>query len=139
MSDENKRQRDYRSRVGNAPTKRYEKTPKGFLMRCYRNMKSRISGVQKSKHHLYAEKELLSKSDFYAWALGNASFWNLYINWAFNGFTRSLAPSVDRINPGKGYVIDNMEWVTHSENSRRAGKRRWDLYGTTPHDYRETA
>ena len=40
---------------------RYEKTPKGFLMRLYRNMKSRVKGVQQAKHHLYEHCELLRK------------------------------------------------------------------------------
>lgn len=116
------KQRHYRKRTANAATKRYEKTPKGFLMRKYRNMTSRITGIQKKKFHLYAGKELLSREDFYKWSLENKDFWELYNTWIESGYDRKLTPTVDRINSESGYTLDNMEWITHSENSRRGGK-----------------
>lgn len=61
----NKHQREKRKREGNIITRRYEKTPKGFLMRGYRNMQSRVTGVQKKKAHLYLGKELLPRDEFY--------------------------------------------------------------------------
>jgi hypothetical protein len=66
--DKNEKQRLYREKTNNSISKKYEKTPNGFLMRMYRNMKSRVSGVQIQKFHLYEGKELLGKEDFYAWA-----------------------------------------------------------------------
>lgn len=112
-------QRDLRRRTNNQATKRYEKTPKGFLMRMYRNMQSRIEGVQWMKKHLYEGKELLSREDFYNWAEGSEKFLELYYQYKFSDYDRKLAPSVDRIDSSRGYTLDNMEWVTHSENSRR--------------------
>ena len=125
MTDPNQKQREYRQRTGNAATKRYEKTQKGFLMRCYRNMQSRVSGVQKAKQHLYGGKELLSREEFYNWAFNNLQFFVLFCNWENSGYDRKLTPSVDRIDSSKGYSPDNMEWVTHSENSRRGSNNRW--------------
>lgn len=116
---ENKRLREYRKRTNNAATKKYEKTKKGFLVRCYRNMKSRVTGVQKAKFHLYEGKELLDKETFYEWALNNITFKNLFVIWEYSNYDRKLTPSVDRIDSSKGYSLYNMEWVTHSENSRR--------------------
>ena len=112
-------QREYRKKNNNHHTKVYEKTEKGFLMRLYRNMKSRIDGVQKVKHHLYDGKPLLDKQEFYEWAVGNPEFNQLYINYKESNYSCELAPSVDRVDSSKGYVLDNMEWVTMSENSRR--------------------
>lgn len=117
-------QKEYRKRTNNSATYRYEKTPKGFLMRLYRNMKSRISGVQKKKHHLYQGKELLDKNTFYGWAENNQSFWKLYSKWIMSNYNRKFTPSVDRVNSNKGYSLDNMEWITHSENSRRGSVSR---------------
>lgn len=57
-------QRNIRKQNGNEWTKKYERTPRGKLMRIYRNMKSRVEGVQKLKAHLYQGKELLSKEEF---------------------------------------------------------------------------
>jgi len=113
------RQREYRKRTGNAPTKRYEKTPNGFLMRMYRNMTSRVRGIQKPKAHLYLGKELLPREEFYKWARNHKDFWKLFNSWGESNYDRKLTPTVDRIDSQKGYFLDNMEWVTHSENSRR--------------------
>lgn len=102
--------------------RRYEKTKAGFLMRAYRNMKSRITGVQKSKHYLYAGKALLGKADFYLWAQDSAEFHLLFAAYEASGYDRKLAPSPDRLDSSRGYEPANMEWVTHSENSRRGGR-----------------
>ena len=120
------RQRQQRKNSGNFYTKKYEKTHKGFLMRLYRNMLSRISGVQKLKHHLYVDKELLDKNEFYSWALSSPVFNKLFDEYAAAGFDRKRCPSVDRINSRLGYVLENMEWVTHSENSSRGSRSRYN-------------
>jgi len=117
--EELQRQRCYREKTGNAATKKYERTKKGKLMRLYRNMQSRILGVQKQKHHLYQGKSLLPKDEFYKWAMSCEEFHRLYNAWVESDYNRKLTPSVDRIDSSKGYEIENMEWVTHSENSRR--------------------
>lgn len=111
------KQRERRKANGNASTHRYERTRGGKLMRLYRNMQSRVTGVQWRKRHLYAGKELLSKDEFYAWAKQHPDFGRLYDAWVESGYARALAPTVDRIDSSKGYTLDNMRWLTHSENS----------------------
>jgi hypothetical protein len=106
---------------------KYEKTVTGFLMRAYRNMQSRITGVQKHKHHLYQGKSLLSREDFYKFANESKEFSQLYNTWKEQGYPRKLTPSVDRIDSKLGYEIGNMEWVTHSENSRRGSLHAHEL------------
>lgn len=112
-------QRARRAADGNADVKKYEKTPKGFLMRLYRNMKSRVTGVQKQKFHLYKGKELLPKEEFYTWASSQQEFHTLFAKYVDSGYARTLAPSVDRKDSSKGYTLDNMEFVTMLENSIR--------------------
>ena len=119
--DKLERQRVYRINNDNACTKKYEKTKNGFLMRMYRNMKSRVTGVQKQKAHLYLGKYLLDKDVFYEWAINQVEFHRLFKNYEDSDYDRKLSPTVDRINSSIGYVIENMEFVTHSENSRRGG------------------
>ncbi len=108
-----------------APTREqsqnYERrTPQGFVMRTYRNMQSRIVGIQKKKAHLYQGLALLPRPVFYAWTLADDSdFWPLWTAWHESGRSRRLSPSIDRINPDAGYTLDNMRWITHSENSRQ--------------------
>lgn len=113
--------REYRKRTNNSATKRYEKTKNGFLMRCYRNMKSRVSGVQTTKYHLYKNKYLLPRESFYEWAKSSDDFHRLFDRWKAAGYNRKLTPSVNRIDPSLGYEVGNMEWITHSENSRLGG------------------
>jgi len=115
------KQRQKRKAEGNATTHRYEKTKSGFLMRLYRNMTSRVTGVQASKHHLYEGKPLIEKDLFYAWARSSGEFHRLFETWEKSGHDRKLCPSVDRVDSSQGYLLWNMEWVTHSENSRRGG------------------
>lgn len=102
----------------------YNKTKTGYLVRTYRNMLSRVSGVLKKKAHLYKGKEILSKQDFYDWSLQNKSFHLLFENYLCNNYNMKLSPSIDRIDSSKGYIIDNMRWITHSENSSLGSKSR---------------
>lgn len=116
-------QRKRRKANGNSYTRKYEKTPSGFLMRAYRNMQSRVTGVQKKKAHLYLGLELLPREDFYRWSRDHPDFWRLYRQWTATAYDRRLCPTVNRINPRRGYSIDNMEWVTHSVNSALSARK----------------
>jgi hypothetical protein len=118
-----------RSRYEGGPMKatlqRYNHTPAGFLVRLYRNMKSRVEGIQWKKSHLYKGKTLLPKADFYVWALSSPSFWALYEPFIKSGRDRRLTPTVDRIDASKGYEISNMRWLTHSQNSSLGNASRY--------------
>lgn len=116
-----KQQQERRKRNNYCASKKYEKTINGFLMRAYRNMKSRVVGLVKP--HIYQDLEIISKKEFYKFSIEDKNFIELYAAWKDNNFDRKLSPSVNRINPEKGYTIDNIEWTTHSYNS--ANTRRW--------------
>lgn len=81
-------------------------------------------GIQKKKAHLYKGKYLLERDEFYRWANRSMMFWKLYFVWKKNEYDRKLTPTVDRVDSSKGYILSNMEWVTHSENSRRSHKKK---------------
>lgn len=87
-------------------------------MRTYRNMQSRVTGIQQKKAHLYAGLTILPRDQFYVWAQQSPKFHELYTAWVASEYARRLTPSINRINPKLGYTIDNIEWLTHSENSR---------------------
>ena len=118
-------QREYRKKNKNRCTKNYEKTKKGFLMRKYRNMQSRVLGIQKKKSHLYKGLGILDREDFYDWALKHPDYEKLFKEWKNSGYERGLCPTVDRIDSTKGYHLENMRWLTHSENSRLGSESRW--------------
>lgn len=113
------RQKIYRILTNNESTRRYEKTLNGFLVRLYRNMQSRVTGVQYLKRHLYQGKSLLARDVFYAWANSSELFHELFAKWESSGYERRLTPSVDRVNSALGYELGNMEWVEFHENCRR--------------------
>lgn len=119
--------KEYNATRNNWDYKSYEKTISGFLMRLYRNMQSRVAGVDKKKAHLYLGKPLLAREDFYQWALGSPEFYKLFGEYKISGYERKLCPSVDRKESDKGYELSNMEWVTMSENSRRGAVSRHNL------------
>lgn len=118
LKEKNERQKKYRLLNNNLHTKKYEKTKKGFLVRTYRNMKSRVEGIQYLKSHLYEGKNLLDKNLFYEWSINNNDFNVLFDAWTFNNYNRKMSPSIDRIDSKLGYNLENMRWITHSENSR---------------------
>ena len=113
-----RKQRERRAATGNASTKKYERTKKGKLMRTYRNMQSRVTGILKKKRHLYEGLPILSRSEFYMWANNSNEFHRLFDGWVASGYQCGESPSVDRIDATKGYVLGNMRWLTHRENSR---------------------
>ena len=115
--------KEYRMKNKNSTTHKYEKTKKGFLVRLYRNMKSRTLGIVKP--HLYKGLEILSKEDFYSWSFKSKTFDELYNDWAKNDYCTKLTPSIDRVDSSKGYTLNNMAWTTHSENSRRGSFSKW--------------
>ena len=119
QEESNRKQRERRNSNRNLYNRKYEKTKDGFLMRIYRNMKSRVTGVQRAKYHLYAGCSLLLKEEFYQWAKDSETFYLLFKRWEESEYNRKLTPSVDRIDSLYGYEIPNMEWVTHSVNSSR--------------------
>ena len=102
--------------------KRYERTKKGKLVRIYRNMLSRVKGIQKKNIHIYEGLPIVEKEVFYKWALNNKDYNLLYDKWVELNYDRMDAPSIDRINSKKGYVLDNMRWITFRQNCSLGGK-----------------
>lgn len=118
QSCRNAKQRERRKLTGDQATKRYEKTKGGYLMRSYRNMLSRVSGVQSKKAHLYEGLDILSKEEFYVWSINDETFNSLFDEYERSEYDRRLAPSVDRENSSLGYNLDNMRWLPHWRNSQ---------------------
>lgn len=123
--EKNKHQREQRALNGNSHTKKYEKTPKGFLVRTYRNMLSRINRVTKNKNHLYLGLDILDKETFYLWSLSTFDFKYLFSKWEQNGYKRTETPSIDIIDSNKGYILGNIQWITFSENCKRGVNSRF--------------
>lgn len=114
-----------RLKNNNLWTRRYEKTKKGYLVRMYRNMISRVNGVQKKYLHLYEGLDILPKEQFYEFALNDSEFHKLFKDWEDSLYQRRLCPSIDRIDTKLGYIIGNIQFLTMSENSSKTSRRKY--------------
>lgn len=99
--------------------KEHRRTKEGFLKSTYFNMKTRVEG-RDHKAVSSVGQPILSKAEFFSWALNNPDFHYLYRDWVESGYQMKYAPSVDRIDERFGYELFNMQFVTHGENVRRA-------------------
>lgn len=106
--------------MSGSPQRKYERTIRGFIMRCYANMKNRVLG--RSKPHIYKGLSILSREEFYTYTLDDVAFNRLYRRWVAADYDRRLTPSVNRINPDLGYDKNNIEWVASRVNSSLARK-----------------
>lgn len=113
----NRLQRVRRKLEENKITKTYEKTKKGYLVRTYRNMLNRVKGILKSKSHLYEGLEILNKEDFYNFSMNDENYNALFEGYKENNYELKFAPSIDRIDSTKGYTLENIRWISFSENS----------------------
>ena len=101
----------------------YAKSLKGRLVRCYNHMSQRVKGTCK-EYHKYKGLSILDKQDFYDWAISDKNYNKLHSDWVLSN-KLSKCPSIDRIDSLKGYDIDNIRFLTHSENSRLGSISRW--------------
>ena len=96
----------------------YNRTKNGKLVRTYNNMKNRIKGTQ-PKPYYYIGLELMCKEDFYKFSMKDEGFNRLFDAWEESGFDLLSSPSIDRIKEDIGYVVDNIRWVSQSDNSKK--------------------
>lgn len=60
--------------------------------------------------------EILSREEFFEIASNSKKLQSLHKNWIDSDFDTKLSPSVDRIVNLSGYVKENIQFLTHSEN-----------------------
>ena len=87
-------------------------------------MKKRVRGKCNAKSKSYVGLPICGRVEFREWAEANEQFTILWDNWHASGKLYKLTPSVDRLVEEKGYVLENMQWLTVSENTIKENKRR---------------
>jgi hypothetical protein len=87
----------------------------------YAHAKARHEG--RATHRSHCEgKGLMSREEFFEWCKDFENlnvFVAIYFDWAEAGFPLGLSPSLDRIDPTKGYVAGNLQWLTFDQNSEK--------------------
>lgn len=96
---------------------RYRNSVKRYLSAKYLMMKSRCNG---NRHSSYSGRELLTKEEWAQWCEQSyPAFISLYENWRASDFQKRLAPSIDRVDNNKGYIVGNLQWLTQSANTSK--------------------
>jgi len=93
--------------------KQYRRSLKGQLVRKYQSMRKRSLDPNRPN---IPNEHLCSRQEFYDFALNSIDYRTLHANWVESGFEFALIPTVDRIDNTKGYLIDNIQFITHTEN-----------------------
>ena len=85
---------------------------------------TRLRGVRSPDKNYWVGLPIIDRDEFIEWAMKNSHFNRLFDAWEATGHIQRFVPTVDRVDPVKGYIIGNMEWVMMSENSHRANVSR---------------
>lgn len=91
----------------------------------YAHMLARQRGVASHQSNGALGKDICTKDEFIAWCKhfdNLQEFISIYFDWAANGFQRWDSPSIDRIDPTKGYTCDNIQWLSFAANCEKNNK-----------------
>ena len=103
--------------------RKYEKTRNDlgyFVKFIYSTMKRRCTNPNSSSAKYYLGLPLLDREEFLDFSLNDEELKKMFKEWIDSEWDRKLTPSIDRIFPNLGYTINNIQWVTLSENCKRA-------------------
>jgi len=72
-------------------------------------------------------KMLISKEDFVNFVLKDKEYNRLYKLWKDNDFDSTLSPTVDKIKNDKHYILNNIQILSKSKNSKKGNKTAEEL------------
>lgn len=70
-------------------------------------------------------KEIMTQEEFIVWCKDFENlnvFLVIYFEWAEANFPLDLSPSIDRIDPKKGYIAENIQWLSFRDNCEKNHK-----------------
>jgi hypothetical protein len=97
--------------------------PGFYLGTQYSEIKRRCTTKTKDRL-VYFGKEFCTKYEFINRFINDINFLKQYKKWQRSGFKRKTSPSIDRINNKKGYTVDNLQTLSHAENSSKDKKKK---------------
>jgi hypothetical protein len=89
--------------------KKYQRSEDGLVSKMFSDQRVR----EKQKGF---KKVDYTKEEFGNFLKNNSKYKSIYDNWVKSGYDPQLKPSVDRIDPKKGYSLDNIQVGTWAEN-----------------------
>lgn len=97
--------------------------PNFFLRTRYTELKQRCTNPKERNIDTYLGLSYCTLNEFLNRFLKDKHFNKLFKNWQKSNFEYKLCPSIDRINPKFGYTLDNIQFLTHSENCTKDQKK----------------
>jgi hypothetical protein len=92
-----------------------------FIRRMFSYMQSRVRGFGNKAHYgYYINLPICDRKIFYKFAFRNWQLKYLYHNWILSGYKKQLLPTPDRIFREKGYTLDNIQFLTFSDNVKKS-------------------
>lgn len=91
---------------------RGRRTKRGVLATAF-NQQSRRKKFRDDQKPSYTREQLIVRF------INDKHYTKLYNNYFFSGYKKDLRPSIDRIDPNKGYSFDNIQMMTWKENNEK--------------------
>lgn len=104
--------------------------PEFFLRTRYTELRQRCIKPNTPHSIYYFGLDYCTREEFLNKFKNNKQFLKLFNNWKKNDYLYKLCPSIDRIDKKEGYVIDNIQFIPHGENSSKdnENKLKVDVY-----------
>lgn len=90
-----------------------------FLRTRYTEIYQRCTNKKRNCSHIYNGPDICTRDEFLSRFLRDKNFISLFKKWESSGWEYKLCPSIDRINVKLGYTLDNIQFITHSENATK--------------------
>lgn len=88
-----------------------------YLRTRFAEVRQRCVNKNKANNKGYLGREYCTLTEFLNKFISDPTFLKLFKEWKESGYEYKLNPSVNRIDTNKGYTLDNIEFMTHSQNS----------------------
>lgn len=96
------------------------KTNRDFwLSTRYTEITQRCTNPKSNSADRYNGLEICSREEFKSKFINDPQFLYIFDQWGKNNYDILYSPSIDRIDNSKGYTIDNIQILTHSDNSSK--------------------
>lgn len=112
--------------------KNWQLTKRQYLSLKYKYMKERVTDLVRSEgNRHYFGLPICRREEFVEFGLKDSKFNSLFKKYKRSKGKRAKSPSVDRIKSTRGYTLDNIQFLSLSDNVKKTKKDRWIVLQNT--------